>query len=448
MRISNRVFVLLAAVLFTAPVTAYSQSSSLNAYSPYTFYGIGDMFTQGTAPMRAMGGAGVAVRDYTSMNYLNPAAYSAIPRQSVLFSVGLQGQNFYLSDANAKSSFNTFNIRDLGFQMPLANGFGLSFSVTPYSNVGYRVYNAEDEGVEVTDVGYVSRSFSGSGGINQFKLGVGWELWKGKVSIGAEMVYLHGNIVRTYDVILNPIVASGTFVNLYGTNTEQINTLLMNAGIQANLISSQQRVVSLGLVYKMGGRLRGNVTDYILHDPSEGIPSAEALGLVDLARSHAYSSRLYMPHEVIAGVYYARPSYAVAVDYTFSSWGSSNSGNNDENVSFRNTHTIAGGIEWTPNAIDARNYFNRCTYRIGARYGNYYMSFLKDGELRGFDDAAVTLGIGFPLDPRRRNSIDVGLEAGTRGTVRYGLIKEQYLKFSIGFRFFGDDYWFQKYKYN
>ena len=36
-----------------------SAQSSLNTYSPYTFYGIGDIHQEGNAAIRAMGGAGV-----------------------------------------------------------------------------------------------------------------------------------------------------------------------------------------------------------------------------------------------------------------------------------------------------------------------------------------------------------------------------------------------------
>ncbi len=50
----------LIAVAMLLPFAAGAQTSSVNAFSPYTMYGIGEMNTPGTLPMRSMGGVGVA----------------------------------------------------------------------------------------------------------------------------------------------------------------------------------------------------------------------------------------------------------------------------------------------------------------------------------------------------------------------------------------------------
>lgn len=119
------------------PVVASAQdNSSINAFSPYSFFGLGDFTTQGTANLRAMGGAGVAYREATTINYMNPASFSSIRRKSALFNVGLEGQNFYLKSSGKKSSFNTFNVRDVAFAIPLAEKLGMGISVTPLSSVG------------------------------------------------------------------------------------------------------------------------------------------------------------------------------------------------------------------------------------------------------------------------------------------------------------------------
>lgn len=430
------------------PAAAFSQTSSINTYSPYSFYGLGDMSIQGSAAMRAMGGAGIAVRDYTSVNYLNPASYSAVANKSVLFGVGMEGQNFYLSDGgDRETSYNTFNIRDLALQLPLTKGLGAAISVTPYSSVGYRMQSFSDLGAEVTEIGSISRYYSGAGGLSQVKFGVGWELWQSRLSIGVEGVYYHGNLERGYSLSFEPIVTTGTYISLSGSQTEKINRLKANFGLQAMLIRTNEKILSLGLVYRMGGDLKGEVNEYIPHAP-EGI-SAVALGVADAIRNTSAHSGRKMPHIVTAGVHFAKTKYSIAADYTFSSWGSSNKDINTSRAAYRNTNTFAGGVEFTPNPMDPRNYLRRCTYRFGVRYSDYYMEFDMDNTgMRSLSDKTITAGIGFPLDPRRRNFIDVGLEAGMRGTTKHNLIKENYFKFSIGFRFFGDDYWFQKYKYN
>ncbi|MDE5944638.1 MAG: hypothetical protein K2G93_03520, partial [Rikenella sp.] len=89
---------------------ARGQMSSLNAFSPYTMYGIGDMAVGGSAFNRAMGGVGIAGRDPHAFNYRNPASMSVLPRQSAIFNFAGEGKNIYAKDGNTSTSYNTFNI--------------------------------------------------------------------------------------------------------------------------------------------------------------------------------------------------------------------------------------------------------------------------------------------------------------------------------------------------
>ena len=49
-------------------VSARAQSGSINAFSPYTMYGVGEINTPGTLAMRSMGGVGVAARQVGMIN--------------------------------------------------------------------------------------------------------------------------------------------------------------------------------------------------------------------------------------------------------------------------------------------------------------------------------------------------------------------------------------------
>ena len=62
-------------MLLPLGVTAQTLTSSVNTYSPYSMYGLGELSTPGTAAQRSMGGVGVAMFSNTSVNVLNPADY-------------------------------------------------------------------------------------------------------------------------------------------------------------------------------------------------------------------------------------------------------------------------------------------------------------------------------------------------------------------------------------
>ena len=115
----------LCAIVIVSQRPARAQMSSLKAYSPYTMYGLGDLAVGGSAQYRPMGGIGVGVRDPYSFNYRNPAAMSAIPRQSAIFNFAGEGQNFYDKNDISTTSYNSFSMHDLGLAVPLGKGVGL-----------------------------------------------------------------------------------------------------------------------------------------------------------------------------------------------------------------------------------------------------------------------------------------------------------------------------------
>ena len=60
------------------------------------------------------------------------------------------------------------------------------------------------------------------------------------------------------------------------------------------------------------------------------------------------------------------------------------------------------------------------------------------------DDFGVSFGLGLPVY-RSLSKINIAVQAGQRGTLANGLIREQYVRLSLGFSF--ADKWFNKYKY-
>ena len=115
MRNNKRIFCFaIITALLAVPVVTFAQDeSSINTFSPYTFYGVGDFAVQGPSYLRAMGGAGVAFHSPGMSNSLNPAALGAMQRNTFLFNFGMEGQNFYSKTVDKKTSYNTFNIRDV-----------------------------------------------------------------------------------------------------------------------------------------------------------------------------------------------------------------------------------------------------------------------------------------------------------------------------------------------
>ena len=95
MIVKRLMYRLAVAAMLVVPVSAMAQTSSINAFSPYSMYGIGELQTPGVVAQRSMGGVGLGMRSSVMVNPLNPAAYSLTPRQGFLFDFGVEGVNFY-----------------------------------------------------------------------------------------------------------------------------------------------------------------------------------------------------------------------------------------------------------------------------------------------------------------------------------------------------------------
>lgn len=456
---------IVALVAVLLPLVAEAQTSSINAYSPYSMYGPGELLTPGNVQMRSMGGIGIGVRNLNQVNTQNPAAASIAPRKSFLFDVSLDGTHYRnnqlkfdasgAESGKAKTVYNTANIHNLSFAFPLAKGVGVTMSVAPYSSVGYKMSITDQNEDNWADIGRVVYGYQGDGDITEVKLAVGWAPWN-KFSIGVAAKYFWGSIERTYTTsIPNVITGEGSFAATKGVDSFVVNNFKLQAGLQWSIISNEKRMLTLGATYDLGGRLNPKVKNYVYTDNTinsiQGAPVRNDLSTMELR----------VPHEFGAGIYYMDRTIAWGVDYKYAAWGddnsdyTENSNSKDIAVAYTNTHTIKAGFEITPKRTDVRNYLNRMTYRVGARVGNYYQTFA--GER--INQLAITAGIGFPVKMWGSSSINLGFEYGRMSSAatakinnaKVGLVTQNYYKISVGFTLFSldtSDYWFVRQKYD
>lgn len=429
-------------MLFPSRLRAQKLESSIGMYSPYTFYGVGSLnYTAGSA-LDAMGGASVAFRSYRRSNLVNPAGFSAVARRSFLFDMSISGLNMYskqmIAGQEKSTSNNMFNLGSVSVLFPVTRGLGIGVSVSPYSSVGYYTTKYEESSDVIADIGAVQYVYSGDGGITQFKLGAGWELAKG-FSIGAEMIYLRGNIDRSYQMNIIPYTGSGTYNGISASQNDKVSRILGNFGAQYEFQIGKKNHLTLGLAYQLGGKLGADVTDYI--------PSGNIYG--DTVRLDSYISDIKLPSVISAGVYYRRPTFGIGFDYVYQNWAEHNGYDAVNRVGYVNTSSYRLGAEYTPDRGSVRSFFKRVTYRAGIKYGDYYLTF--DGHRLA--EKSLTLGFEIPFMMNTVSSVNIGFEVGKRGnrsTLNNGLVLERFFRLNIGITLFGGDYdyWFVKYKYD
>ena len=393
------------AVWLALPVAAQAQSSSLNAFSPYTFYGLGDFSTQGPAYMRSMGGVGVGYRNSMKINYINPASYSLLGRKTFLFNVGIEGNNTYSKTAEAKTSHNSFNVRDIALAMPLGRGVGL-----------------------------------GEGTVTQAKLGLGVQVTK-HLALGADLIYYHGRTTRSFSTTVTSLMTSTQYSNAVGRSSETISRIGMNFGLQYDILRNDKRILTFGATYRPKLNLKpGN--ERIVY--TSGIES-------DTVSYSNGKQSFNLPGMLRAGLFYQTHKLGVGFDYSMEQWNGINPPDSQDDVVFKNNQYYRVGVEYTPNAIDIRRFLNRWTYRFGVYYNDYYMRI--NGHK--INDVGLSVGVGIPIKMQGFSSVNLGLTWGCRGTTATGMIgtrqfrmvRENYIKVSIGLSLFGEDDWFKRFKY-
>jgi hypothetical protein len=168
-------------------IQSYGQQGTA---SPYSFYGIGSLRFKGTVENRSMGGLSIYT-DSIHVNLRNPAAYAG-PNLSIWkdtnrpikFSVGASHNNSTLKADSGEADVSSTTFDYLALSLPMGK-FGFGFGLVPYSAVGYKLEDVDDD--------VITNRYRGSGGVNRAFLGLGYRITD-KLSIGVDANYNFGNI--------------------------------------------------------------------------------------------------------------------------------------------------------------------------------------------------------------------------------------------------------------
>lgn len=421
-----RLRLLLSLLLMLAGISLFAQ---IRIASPYSRFGLGDISENNNAWNFSMGQTGIGMRSPYHVNYLNPASYIAFDSTAFLFEGGFQAEFVTLTSNFQKVNRNYASLGYLLFGMPVTKWWRTSLGLVPYSDVGYSVLNYEESPTS----GTVLRIYQGSGGINRFYWGNAFRIVKG-LSVGFNMSYLFGSMIREAVVYFPDSVYAMNFKVL---NYVTVNSLYLNFGLQYRMRIKNDLFLTLGGVFSNTTNMsaKTDMLAYTFLMGGNGVESPKDT----LAEEAGYSGKIVIPMVLGGGFSFERPDkWIIGVDYRWQNWSNFSAfGLNDSLV---NSWQVSVGGEITPNIDNYTNYLARIRYRLGFTYENTYL------ELRGknLNAYGVSLGLGLPLRGVR-TTLNLGIQAGMRGTTEQNLIKESYIKLVIGFTIY--ERWFVKRKY-
>lgn len=421
----------LCGALLSAALAVSAQSGT---NSPYSQYGLGILSDQSQSVSRGMGGVGIGLRAGTYANSLNPASYSAVDSLTMLFDVGVSGQITNFKEGNAKRNANNADFEYAVATFRLRKALGMTVGLLPYTNIGYSYTSSTPIGSSTTSNG----TYSGSGGIHQALVGLGWNPLKG-FSIGVNASYLWGSYERTV-----AIASSDTYVNtLTRTYGATVTSYKLDMGVQYEFSLGKADRMVLGAVYGLGHKLGCDPTmTTTITNPQTSTSTPTSLTATDA---------LSIPHSFGVGLTWMRSdALIVGADYTFQKWGNeaypillSEDGKSDyvaRKGLLSDRHKVAVGAEWTPQRT-SRNLLRRIHYRIGASYNTPY---IKVNGSDGPKEYGVTAGFGIPMTNSWNNRSVLNISGQWVRTSMSGFITENTFRINLGLTF--NERWFMKWK--
>ena len=421
-------FIALAVLVLTAGSMRAQTDGTVNGFSPYSVFGLGQQHQIGTTWNRGMGGVGIAARNNRYINILNPASMTARDSLSFMADMGLNGRMSLFKEGDKKGFNTVFNIDDIAISFPMWRHTAFMVGLTPLSDVGYNISYRE------MDVYTQERVFTtvGKGGTYQIFAAAAATFWN-RLSVGAQFNYMFGNVAKTSGISFG----DDSYRSVVSGDSLQVNSISAKFGLQYEQPIAVGSYITVGATYKLSSAMRGHSVHY------------RELGSYyrETTTTDLNQAGLRMGDELGVGISYRKgDSFLAEFDYTRSNWSNSKM---DQVKGFSNVGDVVfgtsvglsfkAGVEFTPNRNDIRYFLRRCTYRVGAYYDQSY--YTVDGA--HVNSLGVTMGMTLPVF-RWYNGLSVGLEFGRRGLAT-SQVKENYFGFSVGFNIF--DIWFQKRAY-
>jgi hypothetical protein len=451
---------------------SFAQKSSS---SPYSRYGVGDIGGKGFGQGFAMGGTYIAMQNDSMplffINNGNPASYTN--NRLTTAELGANYNRIKLESSTAKSKVNNASLAYISMAFPIKKWWGASIGIIPFSSVGYKVSDHQ----VITNVGSVNFLYEGTGGINQVYFGNGIKpfnglphlfgsskkyqrlkaekneaaifhilkrkkAWQG-LSLGANASYLFGNFENTRRSIFP---ASAFAFNTRTGTTTQVSGLYFDYGMQyaINIDSIHHRDLKDNVKIVIGANFAAqtNITakidslSYSYFNNSLGYEIVKDT----IENTKGAKGNITLPLSFGFGIAIKKGGWLVAADYAAQNWSQYKLFNQTQGL--KNSMRVSLGAQFIPSSKINASYPERMNYRIGVRYAQTALE-LKNTPLVEY---AGSIGIGFPVGRnwllRTFSMVNIGVEVGQRGTITNGLIKENFLKATVGFTI--NDQWFQK----
>ncbi len=427
-------------------VLSLTLNAQVNSVSPYSKFGLGDLYAETYARTQGFGGASLGLIDPLNINFSNPASYSSLELST--FELGFQVGQVEQKQLNPDITQINGNagLRYMAFGVPLTEWWGSAIGLQPYSFKGYDISSTRtlNDTINVTD------RFAGTGGLNQFYWGNSFKVAKG-LSLGFNTRFIFGKMEEVNYVLWN----TSRFYNTKIEEEVQVKGLYLDYGLQYEYEFKNQTSLGVGLTYSNSMSLNAEVGNFAYN--FIGVPGRET-PFDSLLTSGSQNSSIRMPSEFGIGLTYGKmdsrilkQSWAIMAD--FEMYNASKFENYDGSSFLSDAYKLQMGGYLVPrfafeNLGRSTSYLSAVEYRVGGFFEKTPYT-INNTDILNY---GITFGLGLPIRQKglgpgevKVSTLNTGVVLGRRGTTENGLIQESYLNVYLGITL--NDKWFIKYKY-
>lgn len=441
-------------ISFSANAQNYTRRNS-----PYSRYGLGDVFSSQFTQQLSTGGAFSAT--YNSVwdaSIINPAALGHL--QTTAFEAGVFYKHSQLSEyaTGQKAAANDGNLSYLSLSFPITRSWeietdtlrkgipiqwGMGLSLSPHSTIGYDARITRN----LTDIGEVEYRYAGDG--TRFR--ANWAngiRYKG-LSVGANLALLFGTVSER-NIISFQDSSYNFAYNERVLNNENTLGLLWDFGAQYDLYLTKKKdrpnpFEDLRLTL---GAYTGSSSKLRILDRQEKIRYGSFYGIDTLLMSEDIRSSMQLPLSLGTGIAITKGmNWRFGVNYEAQFWNNFSY----PGINMANSYTVSAGAEFTPNFKDVSNYFNRIRYRLGSYYGKDARIIGAGTETYQLLKYGITFGLGLMMKPQKSTNeyaimgqTQLGFEFGYLGHPE--LINEYFFQVNLAFSL-NDGSWFRRAKF-
>ncbi|MCU7693349.1 hypothetical protein ACFSPU_09595 [Haoranjiania flava] len=475
--IQNKKYFLFACLAILLAVNTQAQENS-----PFSRYGLGDLFPSQSAQYRAIGGMTSAQGNSLhlvnpnigtlSLNPANPASYGILRTQpnrqggNVNYDLGIIGDMRTLKSVNPSKAYNSANLMPAYFTLafPIAqSGMGIALGIKPVTRVSYSLSTRTQwrQGPQPVKLDTLNSRNLGEGGINQVFLGVGKAF--GDFRIGVNGAYNFGK----KDISTLTSLSNDTFQ--YATSSKNIKTIYRgftwDAGMQYTIKLKEvtDPVSKIRSTYNLDLGVNGSISQKLnarreIAYYKIGFNADDQYGdnprIIDtISFKENSKGQVTLPTSLNGGFMFNKylmgvQKYGFGAEYNTTNWSQYRDVENIADTALSNSWMIRAGGYFIPDPLRGASLFSTARYSIGGYYGKDYIN-VGNTSKDGYDIMAVTFGFGFNLRKQmysnQKSVVNTAFEIGRRGSNRNN-VSENFYKISVGFSL--SDIWFLKSRYD